>query len=35
MEYELDGIYLARDKFDKSKKIKGINDLINDLKALL
>ena len=35
MEYELDGIYLAKDDFDNSNKIKSINMLINDLKALI
>ena len=35
MEYELDGIYLAKDKFDQSDKIKSINMLIDDLKALI
>ena len=35
MEYELDGIYLAKDNFDSSRKIKSINSLINDLKELL
>ena len=35
MEYELDGIYLAKDRFDSSNKIKSINMLIDDLKALI
>ena len=35
MEYELDGIYLAKDDFDLSRKIKPINLLINDLKELI
>ncbi len=35
MEYELDGIYLAKDEFDQSNKIKSINSLINDLKKLI
>lgn len=35
MEYELDGIYLAKSEFDESKKIKSIENLIDDLKALL
>ena len=35
IEYELDGIYLAKDDFDNSNKIKSINMLIDDLKALL
>lgn len=35
MEYDLDGIYLAKDDFDSSRKIKSINSLINDLKELI
>jgi type II restriction enzyme len=35
MEYELDGIYLAKNNFDGSQKIKSITELINDLKELL
>ena len=35
MEYELDGIYLAKDDFDPSQKIKSINFLINDLRDLI
>ena len=35
MEYELDGIYLAKDNFDSSTKIKSINYLINDLEELI
>lgn len=35
MEYELDGIYLAKDNFDPSAKIKSINQLIDDLKKLI
>nr|MBP3725021.1 endonuclease [Campylobacter sp.] len=35
MEYELDGIYLAKNKFDGSKKIKSILCLIDDLRAIL
>ena len=35
MEYELDGIYLAKENFEKSKKVKSINKLIEDLKGLL
>jgi type II restriction enzyme len=35
MEYELDGIYLAKDDFDTSQKIKSINFLINDLRDLI
>ena len=35
MEYELDGIYLAKDKYDASHKIKGIESLIQDLEKLV
>lgn len=35
MEYELDGIYLAKDIFDSSRKIKSINLLIDDLRDLI
>ena len=35
MEYELDGIYLAKESFDESDKIKGIDKLIDDLGKLL
>lgn len=35
LEYELDGIYLAKDKFLRSNKVKSIDDLINDLRAIL
>jgi type II restriction enzyme len=35
LEYELDGIYLAKDVFDKSEKIKSIMDLIDDLERYL
>ena len=35
MEYELDGIYLAKEKFEKSDKVKSINELIKDLKGLV
>jgi type II restriction enzyme len=35
MEYELDGIYLAKDDFDLSQKIKSINFLINNLRDLI
>ncbi len=35
IEYELDGIYLAKDRFDSSNKIKSINMLIDDLKVLI
>ncbi len=35
MEYELDGIYLAKEEFDKSDKVKSITMLIEDLRKLL
>jgi type II restriction enzyme len=35
MEYELDGIYLAREKFDGSGKIKNIRELKNDILKLV
>ncbi|GAA9330044.1 BsaWI family type II restriction enzyme [Helicobacter pylori] len=35
MEHELDGLYLAKNHFDQSSKIKGIENLIEDLKRLL
>jgi len=35
MEYELDGIYLAKDNFNSSPKIKPIGLLIDDLKDLI
>ncbi|WP_367688695.1 BsaWI family type II restriction enzyme [Helicobacter pylori] len=35
MEYELDGLYLAKSHFDQSPKIKGIENLLEDLKRLL
>ncbi|MFP6075399.1 BsaWI family type II restriction enzyme [Helicobacter pylori] len=35
MEHELDGIYLAKSDFDQSSKIKGIENLLEDLKRLL
>ncbi len=35
LEYELDGIYLAKDNFDGSNKVKSIQDLVNDLIQLL
>ena len=35
MEYELDGIYLAKEKFDRSVKVRGINDLIADLRKIV
>ncbi len=35
LEYELDGIYLAKKDFNKSKKIKSISELIDDLKKIV
>lgn len=35
MEYELDGIYLAKESFDKSTKVKSITNLIEDLRKLI
>ncbi len=35
MEYELDGIYLAKENFEKSNKIKDIKDLKEDIKKLI
>ncbi|MFW6130856.1 MAG: BsaWI family type II restriction enzyme [Atribacterota bacterium] len=35
MEYELDSIYLARENFDSSKKVKGLDQLLNDLAYLI
>lgn len=35
MEHELDGLYLAKSDFDQSSKIKGIENLLEDLKRLL
>lgn len=35
MEYELDGIYLAKDDFDSSVKTKSIDNLIVDLEKLI
>ncbi|GAA8280976.1 BsaWI family type II restriction enzyme [Helicobacter pylori] len=35
MEHELDGLYLAKNHFDQSSKIKGIENLLEDLKRLL
>ncbi|RDU67978.1 BsaWI family type II restriction enzyme [Helicobacter equorum] len=35
MEYELDGIYLAKSEFDSSSKIKGIESLVQDFERLL
>ncbi len=34
MEHELDGLYLAKSDFDQSPKIKGIENLLEDLKRL-
>ncbi|MBP3709680.1 MAG: hypothetical protein J6I73_04680 [Treponema sp.] len=35
LEYELDGVYMAKDDFDESEKVKGIEYLISDLEKLL
>ncbi len=35
MEHELDGLYLVKSRFDQSSKIKGIENLLEDLKRLL
>lgn len=35
MEYELDGIYLAKSDFDGTSKVKGIEELVLDLRKLL
>lgn len=35
MEYELDSIYLARESFDASDKVKGLNHLLKDLEKLI
>ncbi|MGL2591084.1 BsaWI family type II restriction enzyme [Helicobacter pylori] len=35
MEHELNGLYLAKSHFDQSPKIKGIENLLEDLKRLL
>lgn len=35
MEYELDSIYLAKEKFDRSEKVKSLSELLNDLKILV
>ncbi|GAA8958169.1 BsaWI family type II restriction enzyme [Helicobacter pylori] len=35
MEHELDGLYLAKNHFDQSSKIKGIENLLEDLRRLL
>ncbi len=34
MEYELDGIYLARDEFESGEKVKSIAELVGDLEKL-
>ncbi len=34
MEYELDSIYLAREDFDGSQKVKSLQDLLEDLKLI-
>jgi type II restriction enzyme len=35
MEYELDSIYLAREDFDPSNKVKGLDQLLKDLSTLV
>lgn len=35
LEYELDGVYMAREEFDSSKKIKRLNSLFDDLKKMM
>ena len=35
MEYELDGIYLAKEKFDESEKVKSIDKIFEDLERLI
>jgi len=35
LEYELDGIYLAKKEFNRSEKVKSISELIDDLKRLI
>ena len=35
MEYELDGIYLAKEEFDRSEKVKSIDEIFNDLERLI
>jgi len=35
LEYELDNIYLARDNFEKTEKVKSIDDLFKDIKKLI
>jgi len=35
MEYELDSIYLLKKEFDKSQKIKSIDDIFKDLESII
>lgn len=35
LEYELDSIYMAREDFEKTDKVKEIDDLFNDIKKLV
>jgi type II restriction enzyme len=35
MEYELDGLYLAKENFEGSEKVKSIEDLFDDLERIL
>ncbi len=35
LEYDLDGIYLAKEHFDVSNKVRSINDLAEDLKKII
>jgi len=35
LEYELDGIYMARDDFERTTKVKEIDDLFADIKRLV
>lgn len=35
LEYELDGVYLAKENFDESEKVKSIDSLISDLNSLV
>lgn len=35
LEYELDSMYLAREDFEKTKKVKEIDDLFEDIKRLI
>ena len=35
MEYELDGIYLARDEFEASPKVKSFTELVKDLEKVV